>query len=124
MTLSLRTRLGLGYAVAIAGLVVVVLLSVFAFNVAREQTAQVHDSNIPSIDAARDLMLQLERMENAEFLYFAPGQDVTKRLRQFDEAAATFERRFLEAEASAQSPQERQFYQAIGTHYGAYRHFS
>jgi signal transduction histidine kinase len=120
MSLKLRTRLGYGYAIAIASLLAVLIVTAFAFNVARTETASILDDNIAAIDVSRDLRDQFERMELGKLGYFGTPATRSQGEKRFDAAARTFEERLRESQDAAQTPEEKVFYSEIGTHYGAY----
>ena len=122
LTLKLSTRLALGYVAAIAALIFVVATMLVGFQMARIQTAAVHDNFLPSIDVAKRLLVRLERMENAEFMYFVPGQQRRVWLERFEQAASEFEAAYLEAEVLAHTSTEVALYARMGRHYGAFMH--
>lgn len=122
MRLKLPTRIGISFAVAIVALVGILTVTIGAIDAARQVAARVHDNNIPSIDMAKKLLVRLERMENAEFMYFVPGQVSRDWMQRFDDDASTFETWYQAAEAVAQEPEERVHHAQMGHHFGAFKH--
>ncbi len=120
--MTLATRLALGYVAAIAALVTVVAITLVSFQAARTQTSAVHDNHIPSIDAAKRLLVRLERMENAEFMYFVPNQEIKAWTTRFDQDAREFDQAFVDAEVVSHSSEEIALYAEMGRHYGAFIH--
>jgi signal transduction histidine kinase len=107
---------------AIAALVLVVASTLVAFQIARHESAKVHDNHLPSIEAAAQLQTLLTRMDNLEFLYLSAGADRNEWLRQFEQSAEAFDRAYLTAEAMVSLPEEADLYGDIGRHYGAFLH--
>jgi signal transduction histidine kinase len=120
--MKLQTRVGLGFVASLTAFAAVLIVLFLAFNFARVESSRIHDNFIPSIDAARRLMVNVERMENAEFLYFVPGQDTAVWTKRFDEASAKFQEAFLVAESLAGSLEERAIMVDLGRNFGALLH--
>jgi signal transduction histidine kinase len=121
MRVRLGTRIGIGYGVVIAALLVVLALAAIAFETARRETLLIRDRLSPSIEATNNLILALERMEITEFLYFVPGFQVETLLKRYDEAQEEFQRWFVEVEVHAETEQGRELVAQIGHDFGAFR---
>ncbi len=121
MRLRLGTRIGIGYGVVIATLLVVLTLAILAFEAARRETDLIRDRLSPSIEATNNLILAIERMEDTEFLFFLPGAEIDRLLQRYDQAQADFHRWFLEIEVHAETPKGRELVAQIGHDFGAFR---
>ncbi len=119
--MRLGTRIGIGYGVVIAALLVVLALAYIAFETTRRESVLIRDRLSPSIEATNNLILALERMEITEFLFFVPGLEVETLLKRYDEAQQDFERWFVEVEVHAETPQGRALVAQIGQDFGAFR---
>lgn len=122
MRWSLATRIGISYGIALTALLGVLAVTLVAFEATRYAAASVHDNYIPSVDMARRLLVRLERMENAEFMYFASTQEPRVWMGRFDDDAAAFEKWYQAAESVAVEPKERASYAQMGHHFGAFKH--
>lgn len=122
MQLRLKTRLSMGLAAMGAAMAVVVILLALTYNTASRNIAQVHANYLPSLELTNRLLIRIERMENQEFLFIAPGEDREAHIRQFDLEARAFERLYQELQPLAMEEDELEKYAEIGRHYGAYLH--
>ncbi|MFP5503466.1 MAG: MCP four helix bundle domain-containing protein, partial [Candidatus Sericytochromatia bacterium] len=122
MRLRLKTRLSMGLAAMGVAMAVVVILLALTFNTASRNIAQVHANHLPSLELTNRLLIRIERMENQEFLFIAPGEDREAHIRQFDLEARAFERLYQELQPLTDQEGEQEKYAEIGRHYGAYLH--
>lgn len=122
MRLKLGTRIGIGYGVVIAALMIVLGIAFYAFETARHETDRIRTQLTPSIEATNNLLLALEAIENAEFMYFLTGQDLAHWMRQTDRAHQDFNRWLVKIDDYSHSPEGQELVASIGQHYGAFRH--
>jgi signal transduction histidine kinase len=121
MRVRLTTRLGIGYFTVIALLVGVVAADLTASSLARRAYHRVERNILPSIDAADQLLIAVERMQTSELLMLARPREARRWEQDFDEAAASFEREFGRLGTTAATPAGREFLDSIGRQFGAYR---
>lgn len=122
MRLQIGTRLGLGYGAVIVALLVVLILSVGAFEVSRRIAANIRQVHIPSIEASNTMVNALEQMENEEARYFLPVKELKQHLQAFDSHAADFKQAHSIAELHAFTPDEHAAITLVSQHFGAYLH--
>ncbi|HBN07253.1 MAG TPA: hypothetical protein DD435_00945 [Cyanobacteria bacterium UBA8530] len=92
-------RIWRSYLAAIAVMLLSLVLVVVAFRIEQNQTKRIRD-DLALLEKAHQMIYSLEKMENLEFLYFYPSQDLSSKKRQFDREAASF-REALQAAGGA-----------------------
>lgn len=122
MRLTLGTRLGIGYGVVSAALLVVFVLTIGAFEATRRHSANIRQNLLPNIQASNTMLLALEQMENAEFLYFTPREAPTRHYRTFDAQEARFRSALRAAEALSESPRRQEAVARASEQFGAFVH--
>lgn len=122
MRLKLGTRIGIGYGVVIAALMAVLAIAFYAFETARHETDRIRNLLSPSIKATNNLLLALEEIENAEFMYFLPGQDLDRWMQHTDRAHEEFKRWLVKIDDYSYVPEGQELVASIGQNYGAFRH--
>lgn len=118
--LRLSTRIGIGYGVAVTMLLLALGIGLITFEVVRDDAERLSQRLIPSITSANGLMLALEQMENSEFMYLLPNQDVAQWTQRFDVQARRFKADYITVEKIADQPEELALVARIGQQFGAF----
>ncbi|MGE5707905.1 MAG: hypothetical protein ACM3YO_06205, partial [Bacteroidota bacterium] len=100
----LETRLGSGYAAMIVAMILSLAIIFITFEAVREDAAFVRKNLGPSIGTTSDMLLALEQMENAEFLY---PRDLSRWSQHFDRWAKRFDEGFVQARGLMKSERTR-----------------
>jgi signal transduction histidine kinase len=119
--MGLATRLGLGYCFVIAMLLGIVAADSTASFMARAANRRVVERILPSIDAADQLLIEVERMQTAELLMVARPERLARWGAEFDAGATAFEHQFARLQESVSTPAGRAHMADIDRRFGAYQ---
>ncbi len=118
LRLKLNTRIGAIFVVAIATLLIVLGVAWRAVDSAVHEAEEIRTRLGPVVSVTSQMLLAVEQMENAEFLYL--GRDRGKWERHFDANAAHFERAAARIDKLVRPPENERRAAAI---HRAYREF-
>ncbi|HEY9765399.1 MAG TPA: HAMP domain-containing sensor histidine kinase [Chroococcales cyanobacterium] len=103
---KLGKRVWSSYFAAIAVMLLSLALVVMAFRIELNQTGRIR-GELDLLEKANQMIYSLEKMENVEFLYFYPSQNLSSRKGEFDREAASFKAALRAASTSSERNRER-----------------
>lgn len=118
--LRLSTRIGMGYGVVIAMLLLALGIGLISFEVVRSDAELLSNRLVPSVESANNLLFSLEQMENAEFMYFLSAQTRVRWFQRFDSQEQRFRREFIAVGQVADSPNHLAVVARIGQQFEAF----
>lgn len=120
MRLRLASRVGISYGVTIVTLLLVLGCLVFSYQITRREAQRIRDSIAPSVEAANQLLLALEAMDNAEYQLIAHPRTQGPALMRFDGDESEFRGALQKAEATAPDPEEKDTLAKVSERFGVF----